>query len=235
MHELTNYLMEKYGKSIKELSKTEFENELLDNDFQMISWDDVAEDFLKFNEDFDEKFASADALYILEKEDKIQLFFFEFKNMNYSTIEDSQLSKFHLNNCIDKMKHCNKECEIYNEIKEHAERLVDKSNVSLRSKPSDSLSLFYHVMKNFLKDKYSKTDDECKEKLFKIDKFFFLVSKTQQQYAPFNKNKSNRYNTIVRPLTFLKRFEPYHYKMIFSVHETGFNTFFCEHNKKYIN
>lgn len=49
MHGLKIYLLENYGKSIKELSETEFGNELLDYDFQMISWDDVADDFLKFN------------------------------------------------------------------------------------------------------------------------------------------------------------------------------------------
>lgn len=235
MHGLKIYLLENYGKSIKELSETEFGNELLDYDFQMISWDDVADDFLKFNNEFNEKFSSADALYILEKEDKIQLFFFEFKNINYSNIEDRQLSKFHLNKCIDKMALCSNDCEIYDDIKKHAERVVDVSHVSLRSKPSDSISLFYHVMKSFLKNSTEVTENSCKEKLFKIEKFFFLVSNTKQQYAPFHKNKSNRYNNIVKPLTFLKRFEPYHYKMVFSVNDTGFHDFFYEWNKKYIN
>ena len=196
MHGLKIYLLENYGKSIKELSETEFGNELLDYDFQMISWDDVADDFLKFNNEFNEKFSSADALYILEKEDKIQLFFFEFKNINYSNIEDRQLSKFHLNKCIDKMALCHNDCEIYDDIKKHAERVVDVSHVSLRSKPSDSISLFYHVMKSFLKNSTDATENSCKEKLFKIEKFFFLVSNTQQQYTPFHKNKSNRYNNF---------------------------------------
>lgn len=235
MHNLKIYLLKNYGKSIKELSETEFGNELLDYDFQMISWDDVAEDFLKFNNEFNEKFSSADALYILEKEDKIQLFFFEFKNIDYSNIEDRQMSKFHLNKCIDKMALCPNDCEIYDDIKKHTERVVDVSNVSLRSKPSDSISLFYHVMKSFSKNDHDETEDFCKEKLFKIEKFFFLVSNTQQQYAPFHKNKSNRYNNILKPLTFLKRFEPYHYKMVFSVNDTGFHDFFYEWNKKYIN
>lgn len=231
MHDLNNYLLRKYGKSIKELSETEYGNKLIDYDFQMISWDDVAEDFLKVNNEFNEKFSSADALYILEKEDKVQLFFFEFKNINYSSIEDSQMSKFHLNKCIDKMKFCSNDCEVYEDIKKHAEKLVDIAHVSLRSKPSDSISLFYHVMKNFFKDNYNEKEDLCKEKLFKIEKFFFLVSNTHQQYAPFHKNKSNRYNNIVKPLSFLKRFEPYHYKMVFSVNDNGFHDFFCEWNK----
>ena len=232
MHDFKIYLMENYAKSVKELSETEFGNELLDYDFQMISWDDVAEDFLKFNNEFNEKFSSADALYILEKEDKIQLFFFEFKNINYSNIEDSQMSKFHLNKCIENMGSCPNNCKIYMDIKKHAKRLVDESNVSLRSKPSDSISLFYHVMRSFLNNDVS--EDSCKEKLFKSEKFFFIVSNTPQEYVPFHKNKSNRYNNIVKALTFLKRFEPYHYKMVFSVNEKGFHDFFYKWNKKYI-
>ena len=90
-------------------------------------------------------------------------------------------------------------------------------------------------MRSFLKNGHDETEDLCKENLFKIEKFFFLVSNTQQQYAPFHKNKSNRYNNIVKPLTFLKRFEPYHYKMVFSVNDIGFHDFFYEWNKKYIN
>ena len=192
MHNFKDYLLEKYGKSIKKLSETEYGNNLIDYDFQMISWDDVAEDFLKTNNEFNEKFSSADALYILEKDDKVQLFFFEFKKLNYSNLEDRQMSKFYLNRCIDKMATCPNNCNVYEEIKIHAKKLVDISHVSLRSKPSDSISLFYQVMRDFFKDNYRK-EDSCKEKLFKIEKFFFLVSNTQQQYAPFNKNKSNRY------------------------------------------
>ena len=232
MHKFKNYLLEKYGKSIKELSETEFGNRLLDYDFQMISWDDVAEDFLNINDDFNNKFSSADALYILEKEDKVQLFFFEFKNIDYSNPEDYQMSKFHLNKCIEKIGDCPNDCKFYDEIKKYAERLVDESNVSLRSKPSDSLSLFYFMMINFFTVN-DERDNNCKEKLFNLDKFFFLVSNTQQQYF-FNKNKSNRHNSIVKPLSFLKRFEPYHYDMVFSINQSGFNDFFYEHNKNFI-
>ena len=231
MQNFKKYLLNKYGKSIKELSETEFGNNLLDYDFQMISWDDVAEDFLNYNNDFNDKFSSVDALYILEKEDKVQLFFFEFKNVNYSIPEDYQMSKFHLNKCIKKMKDCPNDCKLYDDIEKFSERLVDESNVSLRSKPSDSLSLFYFMMNYFFSD--GEIDNNCKEKLFKIDKFFFLVSNTEQQYY-FNKNKNNRYNTIVRPLSFLKRLEPYHYDMVFSINTSGFNDFFYERNKYFI-
>ena len=198
----------------------------------MISLDDVADDFNKFNEDFTEKFSSADILYILEKEDKIQLFFFEFKNQDYSYIEDRQLSKFYLNNCIDKMKSCEHNCDIYMDIKEHSERLVDVSHVSLRSKPADSISLVYYIMENYFKTR--GMDANCVEKLFNIEKFFFLVFNMQAQYIPFKKNINNRYHDIIKPLSFLKRFEPYHYKFVFAVNETGFNDFFINWNKNYL-
>ena len=95
-----------------------------------------------------------------------------------------------------------------------------------------SMTIFYHVMRSFLNNDVG--EDSCKEKLFKSEKFFFLVSNTPQEYVLFRKNKSNRYNNIVKPLTFLKRFEPYHYKMVFSVNERGFHDFFYKWNKKYI-
>lgn len=236
MHYLKSYLLQKYGKSVKELSNTEFGNNLLDYDFEMISLDDVAEDFLKFDKEFTEKFSSADALYILEKEDKIQLFFFEFKKINYSNIEDRQMSKFHLNKCIEQMENCTNGCELYEDIKKHAEKLVDISHVSLRSKPSDSISLFYNIMKNYFENKDSgDAEEKYIEKLFNMEKFFFLVSPTQAQYISFKKNKSNRYNNIIGPLSFLKRFEPYHFKMVFAVNDNGFHEFFYEWNKKYLN
>ena len=90
-------------------------------------------------------------------------------------------------------------------------------------------------MKNFFENNSDENEDLCKEKLFKIEKFFFLVSNTPQQYAPLHKNKSNRYNNIVKPLTFLKRFEPYHYDRVFSVNDTGFHNFFYGWNEKHLN
>lgn len=64
----------------------------------MISWDDVATDFEKTNNEFKEKFSTTDGLFMRKKENKTQLFFMEFKNINYSNIEDRQMSLFHLKN-----------------------------------------------------------------------------------------------------------------------------------------
>jgi len=144
------------------------------------------------------------------------------------------MSLFHLKNYLKQMKKCKHNCEIYDDVEKLSEYLVDISHVSLRSKPSDSLSLFFHVMKNF----YTEEDDEINEiyikKLFECDKFFFLVSNTQAQYLPF-KNKNNRQNTIIKPLNFLKRFEPYHYKMVFAVNKSGFDKYFYNRNREFLN
>lgn len=231
MQDFKNYLMENFGKSVSEISSTEFDNVLVDKDFKMISWDDVATYFHENNDEFKHKFSSADGLYILEKDNKTQLFFFEFKNIDYSNDKDRQMSLYHLKNYLKQMNECDAECEIHDDIEKVSEYLVDVSHVSIRSKPSDSLSLFYYMMKEY----YDLKDDESGiKKLFEADKFFFLISNTPAEYRPF-KNKSNRKDTIIEPLNFLKRFEPYHYKMVFAVYKTGFDRYFYKRNKEYFN
>lgn len=230
MHDLKIYLENKFGKPLNEISKTEFDNTLIDKKLEMISWDDAAEYFNKINDEFREEFSTADGLYIIEKENKNQLFFFEFKNINFSEKSDRQMGLFHLKNYLKQMKECEHDCDIYEDLEKISEYLVDISNVTIRSKPSDSISLFYQ----FMKEHYKIDDDEACDKLFKTEKFFFLVSNTESQYIPF-KNKSNRQNTIIKPLDFLKRFEPYHYKMVFAVNQSGFDRYFYDWNKEYLN
>lgn len=232
MQDLNDYLMKNFGKPTNEISKTEYDNTVIYEEFNMISFDDVAKDFYERNNEFNGKFSSADGLIIIEKENKNQIFFFEFKNIDYSDEKDRQMGIYYLNNCLKQMKECEHECEAYDEINTISEYLIDKSHLSLRSKPSDSLSLFYFIMKDY----YGKEENNeiCINKLFKTEKFFFLVSKTQAQYLPF-KNKSNRQNNIIRPLDFLKRFEPYHYNMVLAVNKNGFDRYFYKRNKKYLN
>ena len=79
-----------------------------------------------------------------------------------------------------------------------------------------------------------ENDEDACNKLFNTDKFFFLVSNTESQYNPY-KNKSNRQNTIIKPLDFLKRFEPYHYDAVFAVNESGFDRYFYNRNKEFLN
>lgn len=230
MQDLKEHLMKKFKKPISEISRTEFGNVLINKDDKMISWDDVATYFNETNDEFKDKFSTADGLFMRKKENKTQLFFFEFKNNDYSNVEDRQMSLFHLKNYLKQMKECENDCEIYDDIEKLSEYLVDKSHVSLRTKPYDSLSLFFHVMKDF----YKTDDEKCIENLFECDKFFFLVSNTKSEYLPF-KNVNNRQNSIIRPLSFLKRLEPYHYKMAFAVNKKGFDRFFYNRNREYLN
>lgn len=51
----------KYNKTITELSKTGENNVLLENDFEMISLDDMSSDLVEFK---DNKLSTADALFI---------------------------------------------------------------------------------------------------------------------------------------------------------------------------
>ena len=67
MQDLKEYLMKKFGKPVSEISKTEFDNVLIDKDFKMISWDDVATYFNKTNDEFEDKFSTADGLFIRKK------------------------------------------------------------------------------------------------------------------------------------------------------------------------
>lgn len=228
MHDLKMYLLEKYGKPTHEISKSEFGNILIDKELKMISWDDAANEFHETNSEFKEMFSTADGLIIIEKEDKNQLFFFEFKNLDYSNEKDKQMAKYHLNKYLKQTKECSHDCEVYDDLKKISEYLIDISSRSLRSKPSDSLSLFFHIMKEYYEIENDK--DAC-NKLFNTDKFFFLVSNTESQYNPY-KNKSNRQNTIIKPLDFLKRFEPYHYDAVFAVNESGFDRYFYNRNKE---
>ena len=235
MQDLNEHFMKNFGKPVCELSKTGFNNVLIDKNFKMISWDDVATCFNETNEEFKDEFSTADGLFIRKKENKTQLFFIEFKNIDYSNVEDRQMSLFHLKNYLKQMNECEHDCDIYEDFKKISEYLVDKSYVSLRTKPYDSLSLFFHIMKDFYKSDDDNEDGENEiliEKLFECDKFFYLVSNTEFQYLPF-KNINNRQNSIIRPLSFLKRLEPYHYKMAIAVNKKGFDRYFYNRNKEY--
>ena len=207
MQDLKEHLMKKFEKPVSEISKTEFGNIVINKEYKMISWDDVATYFNETNDEFEDKFSTADGLFMRKKENKTQLYFFEFKNNDYSNIEDRQMSLFHLKNYLKQMKECEQDCEVYEDLKKISKHLVDKSHVSLRTKPYDSLSLFFYIMKDFYKSDKDNEDNENEifiEKLSKCDKFFFLVSKTESQYLPF-KNINNRQKSIIGPLSFFKK------------------------------
>lgn len=224
--------MKKFGKPVGEISKSSFDNVLIDKNFKMISWDDVASYFKEKNDEYNEKFSTADGLFIHKNENKTQLFFMEFKNIDYSNVEDRQMSLFHLKMYLKQMKECEHGCDIYEDFENISKYLVDISHVSLRTKPYDSLLLFFHIMKDFYKSDYDENEIFI-EKLFECDKFFYLVSNTDFQYLPF-KNINNRQKTIIRPLSFLKRLEPCYYKMALAVNKKGFDRYFYNRYKEYL-
>ena len=96
---------------------------------------------------------------------------------------------------------------------------------------------FFYIMKDFYKSDKDNEDNENEifiEKLSKCDKFFFLVSKTESQYLPF-KNINNRQKSIIGPLSFLKKLEPYPYMMAFAVNKRGFDGYFYNRHKEFLN
>ena len=105
--------------------------------------------------------------------------FIEFKNLDYEDTKDLKMSKYWLDKCLKQMKNCEKDCFINDKTSNISKSnfhkyLVDKNDVSLRVKPFESISLVFLYLKLF------KSDDEeyCKNFLFNIPKYYYLVSKT---------------------------------------------------------
>ena len=214
-----DYLLENYGACSSELSKTDDGNELVDDKSKMISLDAMAEVLYSSHSIFNEKFATADSLYVVQKDDTFELYFIEYKMIDFNDEEDRLRSVFGLKKCISKMSNCEHNCEVLVDIKKYRKELVDKSHLKMRSKPYDSLTVLYYFMNSFFS---SKPSNFSIEQLFNFKKFYILVSKTQGQYNPILPNKSNRNNKITKPLRFMQRLKPYHYDEIAVVSDIGF-------------
>lgn len=227
MQKLYNHLKKEYGDKITKLSSTSENNQFIINEGVLVSLDKLKKDYQN-NKDYE--FTSSDALFIKKHENgNFQIYFFEFKKLDPTSKEDWGMSKTRLQKCIDKMKNCEK-CAFIEEIKGCEEKLVDKYQLSLRSKPFDSMSLLYHVIMDFYPD---MKDYECKKLLLKCDKYFYIISETSQEWSSTPKNKSNR-RKITGILSILDRLKPYYYNEVFSVSENGFNDCFYKLNKDLI-
>lgn len=227
MDNFIDFLFKNFGDTARNLSDTGHGNKWINEDMILIKYDDVATYFNEKYDDFEDKFTSADALYISRNNNEFKLFFIEFKNIDYSDEKDKLMNKYRLKECILEMKKCEHNCKIIDSIDELYSKLVDESKVSMRSKPFDSLSLFYYLMNHeIINDLF-----DCRQELFNMKKFYFVVSKTIAQYNPYSPNKSNRNKTIVEPLRFLKRLSPYHYTEVFVVNEGGFKQYFVDRYK----
>ena len=219
MNSFKKNILKEYGKSITELSKTGNENCLLDDDFVMISLDDMASNLSK-----GDILATTDALFIDEKNNVFH--FIEFKNMDFSIKKDRLMAKYHLNNAMKFINDCEHGCPLANDESNFHKYLVDRYNVALRTKPFDSISLVY----GYLCDYYGN-DKLAKEKLVNIKKYFWLVSKTNYEFnSPFLKNRQNNHRRNKKEFfNFLSKLKPYFYSDVFAVNTTTFQHF-INHN-----
>lgn len=219
--------MDKFGDTAENLSKSDNGNSLVDDKFRMISLDDVATNMNNLFNRSDEKYASADALHIVERDNCFEFYFFEFKMKDFNLQKDRLQHSSKLKEQVDLMKNCEHNCDIFTEIKKCSKELTDKSFVKLKIKPYDSLAIIHFYMDNFFESKSSK---DCAHDLFNIKKYYILVSKTKGECPldddmkncnSINKNKSNR-NNINKPLRFMTRLRPYHYDHVASLTSRGF-------------
>lgn len=227
MDSFKNYLLDKFGDTAENLSKSDGGYSLVDEKCIMISLDDVATEVFNSFDDIKEEYASTDALHIVERNNCFEFYFFEFKIKNFNLTEDKSQYLSKLKEQINLMKNCDHACGIFTEVEKCSEELVDNSFVKLKIKPYDSLSLIHFCMDEFFK---SKSSGDCAYELFNIKKYYILVSKTDGQYTIerdikncdcLKKNKSNR-NNIARSLRFMNRLRPYHYDNIASINNIGF-------------
>ena len=121
MKDFINYLNENFGESIEKLASSQ-NNPIFDFDFKMINLDKMAKQLPTLNRNYrGNEFATADALFISNTNNKFIFHFIEFKNVDYSTDKDLKMSKY----------------------------LVDKYEVSLRAKQYESISLIAIYLKIF--------------------------------------------------------------------------------------
>ena len=221
MHAFNEYLIENFGRPLNQLSDTGFGNVLMDSNAVMISLDEMAESLPNIKQEFKQHFASVDALLITENGGEFELYFIEFKNMNFNRNSDRLMSKNLLNQCIFEIDKCEYGCEVLNDLRKCSKYLVDRHNVSMRSKPFDSLSVMYFFMKDYFE---FESEQDCMKRLFELKKYFILVSRTESEFFP-SKNRNNRKNSIINPLKFLNRLKPYHYDEISILSYEGFFKF----------
>lgn len=215
MNSFKESILKEYGKSITELSKTGNENFLLNDEFVMVSLDDMASNLLK-----SDILATTDALFINEKNGEFH--FIEFKNVDFSIKKDRLMAKYHLNKAMKFINNCEHGCPLVNDKSNFHKYLVDKYKLALRTKPFDSISLVYA----YLCDYYGN-DKLAKEKLDNVKKYFWLVSKTTYEVNnPFSKNRQNNHRRNKKEFfNFLSKLKPYFYLDVFAVNINTFQHF----------
>lgn len=221
-------LLQKYGKTIKELSSTNESNVLMNRDDVLISLDNMASDLsLKIKEFKGNKLSSADALWIFENEGEFIFHIIEFKNLDFNINKDRLMSKFYLKKLIKHINNCEYNCPFASYELDVYENLVDKYNVSIRTKPVESLTLIYYYLCNYLDD-----SESAKEKLFNAKKYYWFISKTESgANSPFHTNKSNNHRRNSKHFRYLDKIKHYFYDDTYGVSNILFNKYLNRHFK----
>lgn len=213
-----NFLKElevNYTDSVTNISKTGEDNNFIESEKEMISFDEVAKDFAKDN--FIEEYNSVDGLYYKIKEDRIIIYFFEFKKVDF--LEENLLPRKRLNNIIKNIENrpLNENCEYeyLDELKKIKKEIYDRILVQLKMKPIESLFILYNLYSN---------DSGKHEDIINIEKHYYVVSETPTEYGPFTKNKSKnrRKGRSKEIFDFLFKLQPFPFKQTKSINEKSF-------------
>lgn len=221
-------LLQKYGKTITELSTTgNNNNSLVDNNYKLISLDDMASDLsLKVKEFRGNDLSSADALLIFKKEGNFIFHIIEFKNLDFNKKKDRLMSEYYLKKSIEHINNCEHDCSFANHESKYHKYLVDKYKLSLRTKPIESLTLIYYYLSKYLGD-----SESAKEKLFNIKKYYWFISKTKSDSFDFSKNRSNNHRRNSKHFRYLDKIKPYFYDDAYGVSNILFNKYLNKHFK----
>ena len=207
-------LSSNYSDSLSNISKTGENNSFIVNEKEMISLDDVAKDYAK--ENLIEELSSVDGLYYKIKDDKLIIYLFEFKKMDFFT---KQLAKERLKILIEKIESgsLNENCEyeIISELKEIKNEVYNKLPIQLKNKPIESLLLLHNL--------YENKNGEHKD-IVDIEKHYYVVSETSSEFAPFTKNKSkNRKKGKSKEIfDFLDKIHPFPFKQTKGINYKSF-------------
>lgn len=219
-------LLQKYGKTIKELSSTNESNVLMNRDDVLISLDNMASDLSSKVKEFrGNDLSSADALLIFKKEGHFIFHIIEFKNLDFNKKKDRLMAEYYLKKSIEHINNCEHDCSFANHESKYHKYLVDKYKLSLRTKPFESLNVVYFYLCDYLGDL-----ELAKEKLFNIKKYYWFISKTEGgRNSHFHTNKSNNHRRNSKHFRYLDKIKHYFYDDTYGVSNILFNEYLNKH------
>ena len=202
---LLKSLENEFLETVTQLSKPDNGYFIVD-DTKMISADALSKNFKPHI-----NLSSVDAIYYYYNNDKLIINFFEFKN---NDILDENKYVFNKIDKLIKDLESTQDNFTYikqlNDIKHNAR---DKTLISLKDKPLESLFLLYELLKDDI------------DELHHVEKRYYVVSRVKQDYPDLkNKNISNnrRKSQKSRVYNFIYKITPYPFKRSMSITETTF-------------